>query len=100
MQKVHRSAVCLVPPRSVWAQVQEVRVFRDKSFARWMPHINLLYPFHEDTGDAFEAAAACCAEALRGFSPFQVGRLGPRVKLCCWCCCGCCCCWSYCSYCC
>ncbi|KAL0487904.1 hypothetical protein AKO1_008899 [Acrasis kona] len=39
------SAACIVPPKSVWDQIQRIRSEHDKSYNRWMPHINLLYPF-------------------------------------------------------
>ena len=44
----HTSALVVIPPRAVWDAVQEVRCVRDKSYLRWMPHVNLLYPFLED----------------------------------------------------
>lgn len=50
----------------------QARCFKDKSFVRWPPHINLLYPFHEDSGDAFAAAAETAAAACRSIQPFQV----------------------------
>ncbi|KAG2430715.1 hypothetical protein HYH02_013557 [Chlamydomonas schloesseri] len=46
--KVHSSAVAVVPPAAVWRRIQTLRVFADKSFVRWPPHINLLYPFYPD----------------------------------------------------
>lgn len=45
MNKTHSSAVVLIPPREVWAPIQEIRKTHDKGFRRWMPHISLLYPF-------------------------------------------------------
>ena len=71
MLKVHKTAICVVPPQSVWPQLQEIRVFNDRAFVRWPPHINLLYPFHADEGDAFAAAAARCTRALSAVAPFK-----------------------------
>ena len=75
----HTSAVVICPPSSQWGPIQEIRSFNDKSYARWMPHINLLYPFLLDDGgddDAprrnFDAATAVAREALRGIEPFTV----------------------------
>ena len=68
--KTHKTALCLVPPRRVWDAIQEVRVRYDKSFARWPPHVNLLYPFCEP--EHFEEAAELCKEALRSTESFQV----------------------------
>lgn len=39
--KAFTSAVCLIPPRAIWPRIQECRVFNDKSFTRWPPHVNL-----------------------------------------------------------
>jgi hypothetical protein len=39
------SAVAIVLPREFWPQCQAIRSQHDKSFRRWPPHINLLYPF-------------------------------------------------------
>ena len=72
MNKVHKSAVCIVPPNCLWQQIQNIRVVHDKSYVRWMPHINLMYPFYNDEGENFERAAHQAAEALRSFPPFKV----------------------------
>ena len=39
LPKVVTSAVCYVPPESVWPQIQAVRRVHDKAFVRWMPHV-------------------------------------------------------------
>ena len=44
----------------------------DKGFCRWPPHVNLLYPFVEDRGGQFEAAAAAASAALQPFAAFEV----------------------------
>jgi len=68
----YESAVILAPPPSRWKSIQEIRSARDKSYLRWPPHVNLLYPFVVDDGDdgKFAAAAAMAADALRGATPF------------------------------
>ena len=45
MSKVYISAVVIIPPESLWAPIQEIRSVYDRQINRWMPHINLLYPF-------------------------------------------------------
>ena len=40
---------------------------------RWPPHINLLYPFYEDTGNAFRECTEAAAQALSTLQPFEVG---------------------------
>jgi hypothetical protein len=42
MEKVVSSAVVVMPPESMWTQIQDIRAKHDKSYARWMPHINLV----------------------------------------------------------
>ena len=75
----HTSAVVICPPSSQWGPIQEIRSVNDKSYVRWMPHVNLLYPFllDDDDGDEaprrnFDAAAAVAREALAGIEPFTV----------------------------
>jgi 2'-5' RNA ligase len=41
----HTTALCLIPPEDVWEQIQSIRSVHDKAYPRWMPHINLVYPF-------------------------------------------------------
>ena len=62
----------LIPPPSSWGDVQAVRASRDKSYLRWMPHVNLLYPFVEDdeAGENFARAARVAREALASHAPF------------------------------
>ena len=41
----HQTALCLIPPESLWAPIQAIRSVHDKAYPRWMPHINLIFPF-------------------------------------------------------
>eukprot|EP00960_Hanusia_phi_P021867 647976-Hanusia_phi.AAC.1 len=68
--KVVQSALCLIPPGELWPRIQQLRAQHDKSFQRWPPHVNLLYPFVPEQD--FAAAAARAEEALRGMRPFNV----------------------------
>ena len=43
--KTHHTAVVVLPPAEVWEPIQAIRHRHDRQFHRWMPHINLLYPF-------------------------------------------------------
>ncbi|CAF2637333.1 unnamed protein product [Rotaria sp. Silwood2] len=45
----HKTALCLIPPENVWEQIQSIRSKYDKAYPRWMPHINLIYPFVSDS---------------------------------------------------
>ncbi|GJP29412.1 hypothetical protein CLOM_g16677 [Closterium sp. NIES-68] len=70
--KVHKSAVCVIPPKETWSSIQAIRVVHDKHYKRWMPHMNLLYPFWEDKGDNFRRAAEIIQTALAGTEPFEI----------------------------
>jgi 2'-5' RNA ligase len=41
----YKSSLALLPPPSITAPIEAVRRVHDKHFARWPPHINLIYPF-------------------------------------------------------
>jgi len=45
MSKVYTSAVVIIPTTDKWEPIQEIRKKYDHQIDRWMPHINLLYPF-------------------------------------------------------
>ena len=45
----HQTALCLIPPSNFWEQIQSIRSVHDKAYPRWMPHINLVYPFAPET---------------------------------------------------
>jgi 2'-5' RNA ligase len=67
---VTRSAIIITPPQELWEPIQAIRRAHDKSFERWMPHINLVYGFIPDA--YFPEAAALIADALASFGPFTV----------------------------
>lgn len=89
------SALCICPPETLWPAIQGVREGLDKSYLRWMPHINVAYPFvgakrAEEAAGALESAfrAAGISEftlALDSAGYFQHGKksstlwLTPRV---------------------
>lgn len=39
------TALCIVPPRSLWPSIDNLRSRYDKAYRKWPPHINLIYPF-------------------------------------------------------
>jgi 2'-5' RNA ligase len=43
--KTHHTSVVVIPPQDVWEPIQAIRRQHDRQIHRWMPHINLLYPF-------------------------------------------------------
>eukprot|EP01125_Pyxidicula_operculata_P012345 TRINITY_DN4051_c0_g1_i1.p1 TRINITY_DN4051_c0_g1~~TRINITY_DN4051_c0_g1_i1.p1 ORF type:complete len:363 (-),score=78.33 TRINITY_DN4051_c0_g1_i1:134-1222(-) len=70
MSKVVTSAVVIIPPEDQWKQVQEIRAKHDKAYGRWMPHINLLYPFIPES--EFRSVYEKTVEALSTVKPFKV----------------------------
>lgn len=73
--KTNLTAVVVIPPEDAEEPIQRIRRKYDKKIDRWMPHLNLLYPFRPR--EAFDEAAGRIAEVLKGFPPFAVtlGRL-------------------------
>ncbi|CAG8486276.1 2348_t:CDS:2 [Paraglomus occultum] len=48
LRKSFKSALCIIPPDNCWPRIQNIRVLHDKHYKRWMPHVNVLYPFTHD----------------------------------------------------
>eukprot|EP00033_Pygsuia_biforma_P003978 GCRY01004357.1.p1 GENE.GCRY01004357.1~~GCRY01004357.1.p1 ORF type:complete len:731 (-),score=169.61 GCRY01004357.1:391-2583(-) len=44
-----KSTVALIPSLESWVSIQAIRKQHDKQYKRWLPHINLLYPFFEES---------------------------------------------------
>lgn len=68
--KTHQAAVAVVPPQEVWGPIQAIRERHDRQFRRWMPHINLLYPFY--LPEHFDEALPRLVDACAKFTPFEV----------------------------
>lgn len=68
--KVYTTAVIMMPPESSWDSIQKIRFSHDKAYQRWMPHINMLYPFVAE--DRFTEILPKLQETLNKFSPFVV----------------------------
>jgi len=65
-----KSAVVIIPPEELWGPIQEIRKIHDKAYKRWMPHINMLYPFVN--GEHFEAVVDNIRQAISSITPFKV----------------------------
>lgn len=72
--KAHTAAVVVSPPEELWGPVQALRARYDRAFERWMPHVNLLYPFVRE--EEVRGVPERLARALAGVGPFRV-TLGP-----------------------
>lgn len=66
--KTHQASVVAMPADDIWEPIQAIRREHDRQIHRWMPHINLLYPFYPR--DQFQAAwvipklEAACQQVL------------------------------------
>ena len=70
LSKTHTTAVVLIPPMSAQPPIQAIRQIHDRNFARWMPHITLLYPFaaREHFADVIPALAKTAQQK----TPFSI----------------------------
>ncbi|MEO1270559.1 MAG: RNA repair domain-containing protein, partial [Myxococcota bacterium] len=68
VEPTYRSAVVVMPPEAQWSPIQAIRKEHDRSYERWMPHINLIYGFIPE--DGFEEAAMLLRAMLRNAVPF------------------------------
>jgi 2'-5' RNA ligase len=57
------TAVVVLPPEAVWGPIQAIRHQHDRHIRRWMPHLNLLYPFYrpERFAETVPRLVAACA---------------------------------------
>lgn len=79
--KRYTSAVCLVPPRSTWAPLQEARCFADMSFVRWCAPLaaaasNRIKPHQTADRIKPQAAAREPAVPVPGSPALSRGRTG------------------------
>ena len=42
---VFTTALCIMPNKLIWPKINGLRSKHDKAYPRWMPHINIFYPF-------------------------------------------------------
>jgi 2'-5' RNA ligase len=70
VSKTHQTAVAVVPPQEVWGPIQAIRERHDRQFRRWMPHVNLLYPFYPP--ERFDRIVPDLVRACSKVNPFVV----------------------------
>jgi len=68
--KTHHAAVAVVTPEEVWEPIQAIRRRHDRQVVRWMPHINLLYPFRPR--EEFPALMPALLTACASVAPFPI----------------------------
>jgi 2'-5' RNA ligase len=66
--KTYWTAVVVLPPDEVWGPIQAIRHQHDRHVRRWMPHVNLLYPFYRP--DHFAEVVPRLAAACATITPF------------------------------
>ncbi|KAL5116118.1 hypothetical protein ACEQ8H_006014 [Pleosporales sp. CAS-2024a] len=76
----YKSALALLPPSSIMAPIEQVRRVRDKHFARWPAHINLLYPFRTAPSEDVAQASTQSASGPNGEQRTTFGPLKADVK--------------------
>ena len=69
-QKVFHTALVIIPPSELWLQIQNIRKIHDPAYDRWMPHINMLFPFIPP--DEFEIFTEKMNEIFKDFDKFSV----------------------------
>lgn len=64
------TAVVVIPPLDLWPPIQAIRHEHDRQARRWMPHINLIYPFRPR--EEFEFLAGQFSRVCKGIEPFEI----------------------------
>lgn len=66
------TALCIIPPRSQWSKVDQLRSHYDRAYGKWPPHINLVYPFVQVDALPRAVEAVQSAAAHQEQKPFDV----------------------------
>lgn len=69
-QKATYTAFVIIPPSELCTQVQEIRKLHDSAFDRWMPHINILFPFIPP--EEFETFHSKFVDIFNEFPAFEI----------------------------
>lgn len=73
----HKSALALLLPTSISAPIEQVRREHDRHFARWPPHINLLYPFLASPSEESAATGSQLNDEIRLRIQRAVSNIAP-----------------------
>lgn len=65
-----RGALVLLPPQSIWEQIDAIREQHDAQIVRWMPHLRLLHPFKKP--EEFEDILPAVREVARSLEPLSL----------------------------
>ena len=72
VNKTATSAVSIVPPKEFWPAIQRIRSMCDRSYQRWMPHVNVLFPFIPRAEMKDQAVTMRMRQALSSVQPFTL----------------------------
>ena len=75
-RKTYTTAVVLIPPAELWEPIQRIRQVHDRHIRRWMPHINLLYPFR--AFDEFAGLAEQFSVVCSDIEPLRIDLVEMR----------------------
>jgi len=64
------TALTVILPKENWDKVNSIRKNHDKAYSRWMPHVNLLFPFVPQ--EKFEEYYEKLQKVLSGFGPIPL----------------------------
>lgn len=64
------TALCLIPPKHLWARINNLRSHYDKAYRTWPPHINLVYPFVQV--ESLPRALEAVKSVLQSFDRFPI----------------------------
>lgn len=64
------TALCIIPPKQLWAPIDRLRSRYDDAYRKWPPHINLVYPFVQV--DRLPAALEAVRSAAQNLQPFRI----------------------------
>ncbi|OLN95647.1 Nuclear poly(A) polymerase 1 [Colletotrichum chlorophyti] len=73
----HDTALCLIPPKEQWPSIDRLRFDNDKSYSKWPPHVNLLYPFIKSTSatalhEACDTIVSCVRDRIDKSKPATI----------------------------
>ena len=69
-KKATYTALCVIPPNELWPEIQNIRSLHDPAYARWMPHINMAFPFLPP--EEFDIGAELLQNELKDFPAFKI----------------------------
>lgn len=75
-----KCAICIIPPIERLSYIQSIRSQYDKAYERWMPHINLVFPFVNSND--IDSVTEKLQKVMKDVKPFEISfdRFGSFKK--------------------